>query len=411
MQHLKEVHEQHSTVIMVQVQNEVGILGDSRDRSKLAEEKWNDPVPPGLISRILEEWTNHNEAFRKNFARLQSMDVATIGSWADLPGEKHLVEELFMAYHYSLYVEEVAAAGKAAYPLPFFTNVWQNYAGDDRDQNAEDIPTVVAGGGKPGDYPSGGGVANVLDIWKTFAPSLDFVAPDIYLNDFARVCSAYRHRGQPLLIPEMRRDEYGARRIWTAFGSYQCLGTTPFGIDTLSYEEDAFRKHYGLLSSVRRHVLDAQARPNASIGFFFDEVREDGTDPSPTVKATFGDWKLTIERSFVFGRPSAGSGMVIHTAANGFLLIGWGFQVTFNSTNPKACFDGLLRFEEKEVVDAHTGQMRTLRLLNGDETRSGQFAIMPSESPDNGGFPIPITIPANTGIAVVEPYALLEDEV
>jgi hypothetical protein len=54
--------------------------------------------------------------------------------------------------------------------------------------------------------------------------------------------------------------------------------------------------------------------------------------------------------------------------------------------------------------------LETLRMLNGDETRSGAFCIMPSEDPDYGGFPISVTIPARTMIAEAEVYALEDDE-
>jgi hypothetical protein len=47
---------------------------------------------------------------------------------------------------------------------------------------------------------------------------------------------------------------------------------------------------------------------------------------------TFGNFELTIDRSFVFGKPSVGAGMVIHQGDGRFLLVGWGFQVTFKST-------------------------------------------------------------------------------
>lgn len=240
-------------------------------------------------------------------------------------------------------------------------------------------------------------------------PALDFIAPDIYLNDYESSCRKYRHRGQPLFIPEQRRDEYGARRIWPAFCSYQALGAAPFGIDTVPVEDNVFRKHYELLSSVSSYILKAQTKTNASFGFFFDELLEDGTDTSPTREVDMAGWHLTIERSFVFGKPSPGSGAVIHIQGNEFLLLGWGFQVTFKSLDKRAHFNGLLRFEEKEVVNKATSELRTLRRLNGDETRSGKCAVMPSEDPDYGGFPISITIPARTGIAVCEPYALLTD--
>ncbi|PPJ52529.1 hypothetical protein CBER1_10256 [Cercospora berteroae] len=296
-----------------------------------------------------------------------------------------------MAYHFSQYVETVAAAGKAVYPLPLFTNAWQNYA-EETQGSSEDSPAMVAGGGQPGDYPSGGGVSKVLDIWKLFAPSLELIVPDIYLNDYEASCQAYRHRGQGLLIPEQRRDGYGAKRIWAAFGSHQCVGTAPFGIDTLRTEEleKVWGKHYGLLAKISEYVLAAQRRKHGCKGIFFDELRKDGSDPSPTREVEFGEWNVRVERAHVFGKPSAGFGMVIHLSDNMFLLVGWGFQVSFTSKSGQTRFNGILRFEEKEV-DAVTGELRTLRLLNDDETRSGKVAVMPSENPNYGGFPIAIT--------------------
>ncbi len=35
---------------MMQVDNEMGLLGDSRDRSKLADAAWAKPVPAQLIN-------------------------------------------------------------------------------------------------------------------------------------------------------------------------------------------------------------------------------------------------------------------------------------------------------------------------------------------------------------------------
>lgn len=409
MQHIKRIDEQHSTVIMVQVENEVGLLGDSRDRSPLAEERYNQPVPSALLDVLEKDWSKFNEPLKKNLAEWRQYGLKDGATWANIPGSRVHIDELFMAYHYAVYVNNVAAAGKEVYPLPLYTNVWQNYGSEDRDKSLP-VKIDAAGGNLPGDYPCGGAIDNVLDLWQTFAPSLDFIAPDVYLNDYENSCKKYRHRGQPLFIAEQRRDDYGARRIWPAFCSYQALGAAPFGIDTLSVQENVFRKHYELLSSVARHILKAQTKTNAGYGFFFDELLEDGTDPSPVRQVDMAGWRLTIERSFVFGRPSAGSGAIVHLQGNEFLLLGWGFQVSFESLDERATFNGLLKFDEKEVVSKSSGELRTLRSLNGDETRSGKVAVMPSEDPDYGGFPISITIPARTGVAVCEPYALFEDD-
>lgn len=406
MQHLKDFDEEHSTVIMVQVENEVGCLGDSRDRSEGAEAAFAAPLPDEVRDFLGGDWSSFTNAFRRNLGELRQCSLHKDMTWKDLPGHSKRIDELFMAYHYAKYLDEIAAVGKSVYALPLYTNVWQNVIDSDTDSST---PPIAGGGSEPGDYPSGGGVIDVLDIWQAFAPSLDFIAPDIYLNDYATSCRLYRHNSQPLFIPEQRRDEYGALRIWTTFGSHACIGTSPFGCETVDPIKSPFRKHYGLLNKMRYHILSAQAQEKTSIGFFFDELSADGSDPSPRITTTFGDWNLLIERSFVFGHPSSGSGMILHTSRNTFLLIGWGFQVTFKHRSSKAHFNGILRFEEMDVDDAKTGSLRKVRLLNGDETQSGKAAVMPSEEPDYGGYPISITIPARTGIAMCQPYALFDD--
>jgi hypothetical protein len=326
-----------------------------------------------------------------------------IGSWEEVFGKSDTTDELFMAYHYAIYLEHVASAGRKIYQLPLYTNVWQRYVGTDDGA----VPIVAGGGGAPGVYPSGGGVSNVLDIWMTFAPSLDFIAPDIYLNNYTSTCVDYRHLNQPLFIPEQRRDEYGARRIWKAFGSYLAIGTSPFGIDTLEPKSNPFTRHYGLLSQVSNLVLEAQRKPGTSIGFFFDELLEDGRDTCPATVAQFGEFEVTINRCFVFGKPGPGAGMLIHLGQAKFLLVGWGFQAEFKALSPKSKFTGILSFTEK-IVDKETGTLRTARKLNGDETRSGKFCMMPNEDPDYGGFPISVTIPARTMVAECEIYSLEE---
>ena len=405
MRHLREFDGNHSTVIMVQVENETGLLGDSRDGSSIAEERFSQPVPEDLLTFLAGDWDSLHPDLRSNLVHFKAQSQPR-GSWADVFGRGPHTDELFMAYHYAQYLNQVATAGKHEYPIPLYTNVWQNYVGEDGDN---DFPIVAGGGGFPGDYPSGGSTSNVLDIWQQFAPALDFIAPDVYLNEYTQSCRKYRHRNQPLFIPEQRRDEYGVRRIWVAYGSYQAIGVSPFGVDTLEPSTNPFTKHYALLDSVSQIVLDAQRRPGSSVGFFFDELAENGSDPSKPVVRRYEGFEITIERCFVFGKPGPGSGMVIHLGGGKFLLIGWGFQVRAISLSPAATFTGILRFEEKSVVNRETGELKTLRVLNGDETRSGIFAMMPNEDPDYGGFPICVTIPARTMIAEVEFYSI-DDE-
>lgn len=410
MEHLRDFDASHSTVLMVQVENESGLLGDSRDGSPIADTVFHEPVPAELIEFLSSEWDRLHPDMRDQHLALfnpKQQPAGRAGAWDSVFGNSPKTDELFMAFYYALYVNEVAAAGKRAYPIPHYTNVWMNYVGDDSDN---DFPVVVGGGGMPGDYPSGGPVSNVMDIWMRFAPELDFLGPDIYLSDYNRSCAKYRHNNQPLFVPEQRRDEYGARRIWIAYGTYAAIGVSPFGVDTVEPAESAFTKHYGLLKSVSAIVLEAQRRPGASVGFCFDEVPNgELTDRrNDVVRRVWGDFELTIERCFVFGKPGPGAGMVIDRGNGNFLLIGWGFQVSARSMAPGSTFTGILKFEEKVVEVEETGRLRTVRVLNGDETRGGKFAMMPNEAPDYGGFPISVTIPARTMIAEVCFYSITD---
>jgi Domain of unknown function (DUF5597)/Beta-galactosidase len=406
MRHLKEFDGEHSTVIMVQVENETGLLGDVRDRSRLAHRLYEEPVPGNVVTHLQKMYRSDvHPLFRKRFPKFETV-VAGSTTWKEAFGNDVDAGEMFMANAFSLYVGHVAAAGKAEYPIPLYTNVWLNFD-DPSLLDLQGVSPIAAGGGQAGVYPSGGAVPHTLDLWKLNSPALDFISPDLYLHDYEGVCQQYRHQSQPLFIPEQKRDEKGARRVWLAYGTYLALGCSPFGIDSLDAHASPITQHYGLLSSISKHILDAQAnRPEDIMGFFFDEVDETKTERTWT--RCFGDFEVTIERAFVFGKPGPGAGMVIHQGCGTFLLAGWGFQVIFKSTNPQSTFTGILKAAEK-TVDAECN-LRTGRVMNGDETRSGSFYIMPNADPDYGDFPIAVTIPARTCIAECTAYSIEETE-
>ncbi|KAM5346081.1 hypothetical protein ACJ41O_009086 [Fusarium nematophilum] len=234
------------------------------------------------------------------------------------------------------------------------------------------LPIVVGGGKVAGVYPSGGPCPHITDIWRLNAPALDVLAPDLCVHNCELICQYYTELGNPLFIPEQRLDGPGARRLWLALATYGALGTGPFGIDTGA---EIIGRQYKLLSQTQSFLLATV--PEDRFGFFFDE------------------------------EPLPGAGMVIHLGMGRFLYVGRGFHISFESIHKEATFTGILRTEEKEVGE--NGQLHTLRALNGDETRSGAFVMMPNDDPDNGGFPIAVTIPARTCIAKVEAYWIRQD--
>lgn len=406
MSHLAEIDPHGETVIMIQVENEAGVLGDSRDREQKAEEVYHSPVPKELLQFLAEDWDNCDSHLKQAFGSFRSSWSSSQNpTWPQAFGDSLQTDELFMAYHYARFIEQVAFAGKAIHPIPHFANAWLR--APPTEVKSEDISTsTFVGGSKPGDYPSGGPVETVLDVWMKFAPSLDFLAPDNYASGYVRICNEYKHRNQPLFIPEQRRDEHGAIHAWYAIGTGGAICTSPFGIDTIELADSPWAKHNRLLQKTRWHIFEGRRRGQRMEGFFFKSFGKGEPDPSKPLNFTFGDWNLLVERATVQGHPKAGFGMIIQTATDTFTCIGEGFQIKFNSLNPSAKFVGILRFDEKEIVDAETGKWKTLRMMNGDETLSGNFVIMPTDNPDYGKGFICCSIPAWTRVAECMPYAL-----
>lgn len=164
MEHLRGVDPQH-TNLMIQMQNEVGVLGDSRDRSDAANAAFAGPVPDELLVHLRKNKEHLSPGLRKVWVDAEFKIPPT---WAQAFGTGPEADELFMAWHFARYMGRMTAAGKAVYPLPVFTNTW-----------------IVQPEDKgPGDYPSGGPQPLSLDIWKAGAPAIDLNCPDIYLPNF-----------------------------------------------------------------------------------------------------------------------------------------------------------------------------------------------------------------------------------
>lgn len=374
MRHLRAVDGEAHTVIMVQVENEVGLLGATRDRSPLAEAAFAGPVPPALLGHLAQHADELAPALRE---RWEAAGRRGGGSWEEVFGAGAATDELFMAWSYAGYVERVAAAGRAEYDLPLFVNAWLN---------AEvPLPGAPAGGPQPGDYPSGGPLPHVLDVWLAAAPSLDLLAPDIYFGDYEEWCRLYTRRGNPLFIPEMRRDAEGARNIFLAVGGYGALGVSPFAIDSLTAPEDgALRGCYAVLRQVAPLVL---AHPGEVIGFRLDAAR-------PRVVRELGGYELEITLAHGFGAAAEhGYGLVVAAGPDTFVGAGFGFQVALRPATPGPAQAGILAVDEGELLD---GRWVAGRRLNGDETLGGTRWRFAAEDP--GATLLPM-LGAGTGIS------------
>src|SRR3954453_5451603 len=71
-------------VVMVQVENEVGLLRDSRDRSRLAEAAWRGPVPQALIDHLVEQQSRLRPELAVLWAR---QGIRKSGTWSEVFGD------------------------------------------------------------------------------------------------------------------------------------------------------------------------------------------------------------------------------------------------------------------------------------------------------------------------------------
>lgn len=210
MQHVCEYDEAEGTVITVQVENETGLLGNAREVSDEADAAFAGEVPQEFASYM----RSHTEYMEED-VRAAVEAGAEKGSWSEVFGAA--AEEIFSAYHVASFVECVAKAGKDAYDLPMTVNCWLDKAAD-----------------TPGDYPSGGPVARVHEVWDYCAPSIDVYCPDIYVPYFNKVCDRFVKGGtNPLYIPEAATHSYAAPRMVYTVGHYHAMCYSPFGFDDI----------------------------------------------------------------------------------------------------------------------------------------------------------------------------------
>ena len=343
MRHIRVVDENDHTVIMMQVENEVGVLGDSRDRCEAAQHAFAAPVP----STLLEQLQQHRQELSPELQHCwESNGLRASGNWQEVFGSSVQSDEIFMAWHYARYVDHVAAAGKAEYDIPMFVNAWLN-----RPQQ------------QPGDWPSGGPLPHSFDLWLAGCPHIDLLSPDIYLDNFQEWCQQYTRRGNLLFIPEMRRTEECAQNFFYALGQHEALGTSPFAIDSIENPaESALSKSYSVLRQIAPLVLAHQGQ-DTMIGFHLDEEHS-------SIIRELGDYELEITLDQGFGmRGKYGYGLIISSGPHAFTGAGYGFQVSFRPKTSGPALVGIAAVDEGEFSQ---GKWIVMRRLNGDETNQGQ---------------------------------------
>lgn len=352
MTHLREMDATDQTVLMVQVENEVGYLGlGGRDRSAHANELFQQTVPSELTSYLRGHRDELSQRLRKDFK-------PGARTWKDMFGDS--ADEVFMAWEYGVYINQVVKAGKTAYNLPMYMNA--------------QLPAPFE---RSGDYPSGGPHPYYQAVYRAAAPSIDFYAPDIYWPDFEHWIDWFRQEGNPIFVPEARLDVAAGNALY-AYGEARGFGFSPFAVDSIPANDPhpengpGIADVYATLASMSDTVLDAQKN---------DRIRalvlhETSMRPSEALALGGYLFRASLARTWPARQLATRNGamMVIQSAPNEFLIVGSGLSVTFlRDPDTDDQIAGIAGIEE---VTNSGGKWVTERVLNGDQSDQGRQLLM-----------------------------------
>jgi beta-galactosidase GanA len=360
MKRLREVDGTAHTVVMVQVENEIGMIPSARDHSAAGDRAFAAAVPAELLSSLR---SRKDELASELRATWLGAGGRTSCTWREVFGPGLAADEVFMAWHFARYTDAVAAAGKKEYALPMFVNA-----------------ALIRPGHQPGQYPSAGPLPHLIDVWRAVAPAIDFLAPDIYFTNFAEWARRYARTGNPLFVPEAMRGPEASVNGLYAFGALDAMGFCPFGIESIG--EAAGRllaASFGLVAQLEPLILESQGKGRMA------GLLSEGPEQRQPQQVRMGDYVLSA--TFEKGAPPAladgvivpapgavppapppSGGLVIATAPDELVVAGTAVTVTFASTAPGQRA-GILSAEEGRFVD---GRWENIRWLGGDETHQGR---------------------------------------
>ena len=362
MRHLRETDGAQHTVVLVQVENEIGMIPEARDRHPVADAAYAAPVPAELINYIVK---NRESLATELRDRWVSHGAHTSGSWAEVFGDGPETSELFMAWAFGRYVEVVAAAGRKEYALPLYANA-----------------ALIRPGYQPGQYPSAGPLPHLIDVWRAAAPTLDFISPDIYFPNFTEWADRYTRSGNPLFVPEALRSPDAAVNNLYVFGACSGFGFAPFGIESigqpaaslLTASNDLIRQLTPLITAHQGKVTMTALLPPAAEQRKPHDVVFGGLTLSATYERLespgLADGVINEAGDRAVNRTLLPAGaIVIQLGPDEFLFGGIGVTITFAAPTPGDPQIGILNCAEGCY---EAGAWKHLRWLNGDQTHQGR---------------------------------------
>ena len=366
MKHIKEV-DHDNTVLMMQLENEVGILNTVRDFHPFANKAFNGHIPNELGDFLQKNRDNMSPELYKVWSE---NGHKTTGTWEEVFGKSYVsnkdwqnnmsyyTEELFMAYHYARYIGYVATEGKKEHNIPMFVNAWLK---------GPDYPWT-------GRFPGGGPLWHVMDMYHCAGPDIDFLSPDIYIPYFQYIVEQYDRLGNALFIPETGGGAIGASRFLWALGEHGLMGFSPFGIDRSPVtSNDPLADTYKLVDGMMDVITQHQGKPTMK-GILVDAAKPEQILElgdyiiTATISVPRGQTAPAPQQPGARGASTASGGLIIQLGQEEYLVFGRGLNVYFTPKTPGTTpHVGLDSVEEGVFID---GKWTVSRVLNGDETNS-----------------------------------------
>jgi beta-galactosidase GanA len=357
MKHIRKIDDKQHTVIMMQVENEVGTYGLVRDYGAKAQAAFAQPVPQAVLAR-----------------KKAPEAGAASGTWSEVYGP--YAEEYFHAWSIASYIEEIAKAGRAVYDLPMYVN------------NALRDPLETLAPWK-NNFASGGPTYDVIDIYKAAAPHIDLAAPDIYSPEWTKVSATlekFQRADNALMVPEIGNSANYARYAYLALGR-GALGFAPFGLDYADYSNfplgsklkdkamaEPFAKVYKVFRPMQRQWAK-WAFEGRTYGVAESEERTPQTIEMKGWKATvsFREWQMGEKHFFPnlkdlpADTESPNGGVAIAQIADDeFIIVGQHARVKISGEGKHSMY---ARVEEGYF--APSGKWVMERNWNGDQTDYG----------------------------------------
>ena len=317
VEHLAAIDKEEGTVIMIQIENEIGMLEDARDHSKEADKAFHALVPEELMAYLQK---NRQSLHPQMLKKWKSQGCKKQGNWQDVFGTDIYTDEIFMAWHYARYVEKLAQTAHSIYNIPLYVNAAMNSRGR-----------------KPGEYPSAGPLAHLIDVWHCGAPHIDILAPDLYDDCFTDWVAQYKLHNNPLFIPEIRLTDNNGVRAFYIFAEHNAIGISPFSIEDDSDAPNApLVQSYSKLKELMPLLTRYQGK-GVMKGLLFDQTNKERI-------IVDDDLTLTCRHNFTLpwdARATDGStwpeggGLLLKLARNEYIVAGSGIVVEFVHTTEK----------------------------------------------------------------------------